>query len=1735
MEQLKILHRSRGRVKSALTRIEQTIKQRENLSYARVKAILNEIDVQAAACEKILVQIETEAAKESPEIQEKEYKDGEALWVRISELRCEAHVALTELQPNNSQDVPNVSTNDSANSLEEIMKRVFTQQEQTLQASRTKLPQLDLMTFSGNYTDWQGFKDMFEVTIHNNKSLSNVEKLQYLRSSLKGDAVSEIKNMATTSDNYETAWNKLKEQFDKKPQIATAHIERFLKQQPVKEAKISLIKQSYNVYKDSIEALEKMGEGYSGKDVWLVHLMQSSMDSETRRLWSQEVKRGDVPSIAKWFDFLRRRMDSLEVYGGTQESQASKENKGSYSKKDRNDGTIKAHHTEEAKCLKCSQAHLLFQCEKFAKLSVENKRSFVADKNVCFNCLKEGHRAKDCRSKGRCQKCHKRHNTLLHEETSSSNSTTSPAVDTHKKISDSEAESTKKDAPKDTPVSVHHVASTTKMILLPTALVNVEDASGDQQTCRVLIDQGSECTLISEACAQRLNLRRHNARLAIKGTGQANVGYTKGAIDLNVSSRYDKHQKIAVKAYILDKLTSKLPGRTITLDEMKHIEGLTLADPQFNHPAKIDIILGMEYAWEINLPDKRSAPGYPIAQLTIFGWVLGGVVTQNAEETSVQVLHTHCDIENSLKRFWEAEEELPERKILTKEEQLCEDDFVATHMRDDSGRFTVKLCFKTDRGKFGNSLPAAQARLSVMERKFKKYPEFHKQYADFMDEYISLGHMEEVPEDERIKEESYIIPHQAVVRPSSTTTKLRVVFDASSKSSSGVSLNDALAIGPQVQDDLLSIMMRFRTYKIAFQADVEKMYRQVQIAAEDQDFQRVLWRSNPQEPMKLYRLKTVTYGTASAPYLATRTLQQMAIDSKETYPEASAGIESGFYMDDLLYGTETVQESVCVSDQIKNILQGGGFMLRKWTSNAEEVLQTKAQDELATVGQDEETGVATLGMRWLPTEDVMKLELHLPQEVRTRRAFLSEAAKVYDPMGIIAPVTITFKMLFQKVWTTTKNWDDDLSEEDQKEYDVIRKEFELLKSAHVERCLPHNGAFVELHAFADASEKAFGVVIYARMLIHGDYHVCLFIAKSKVAPLKPTSIPRMELKAALLLSEVVKKIKDSFIHLEVNVTAWSDSTTVLQWLQSHPRKWQKYVAQRTAQILEVLPPHHWRYVPSKQNPADCLSRGVKPSELVSHPLWWTGPKWLSQDSSAWPENKVVVPADTGEEKIVKKMLAHTTRKCKFSLYEFLQDMSSFSKMVSIGAHLIRLSTKKEERQKGPLTVQERRNSLKRLIRDIQEECFSEEISRCRQGEPVPKGSRLVKLVPFLDDDQILRVRGRLRFANLMYDARHPIILPGGHRFTELLIEYSHKIHLHAGFNLLTSILRSEYWIVGGRNATRKVLNKCIRCFQHRPTLQSPVMANLPAVRVNQIRPFVNTGCDYAGPFEIKASNLRNSRYVKGYICLFICMTTKAVHLEAVGDLSSDGFINALKRFVARRGYCQNIYCDNGRNFVGASAATKDDEVRMRGKVSRIMAQSNIQFHFNPPYAPTFGGLWERAIGSTKYHLRRVMGDMKLTFEAFTTILCEIEACLNSRPLCAMSVEPENEEILTPGHFLIGHSLKLLPSEDKTDIPINRLQRYELIQRVVQSFWKRWKNEYLTSLQQRPKWTKDKSSLEIGDLVLIKDDNAKPGEWARGRVMECHPGKDNVTRVVTLRTADGIVKRAANKLAKLPIE
>ncbi|CAK1589478.1 unnamed protein product [Parnassius mnemosyne] len=358
--------------------------------------------------------------------------------------------------------------------------------------------------------------------------------------------------------------------------------------------------------------------------------------------------------------------------------------------------------------------------------------------------------------------------------------------------------------------------------------------------------------------------------------------------------------------------------------------------------------------------------------------------------------------------------------------------------------------------------------------------------------------------------------------------------------------------------------------------------------------------------------------------------------------------------------------------------------------------------------------------------------------------------------------------------------------------------------------------------------------------------------------------------------------------------------------------------------------------------------------------------------------------------------------------------------------------------------------------------------------------------------------------------------------------------LHAGPRLLLASIREMYWPIGGLKLAKCCYRQCYLCGRYKGRVINPLMGNLPQGRVTPGGfPFESVGVDYAGPIMSASRQGRGCKLTKVYILIFVCFATKAVHVELTGDLTSNNYLSALRRFISRRGKPKHIYSDNGTSFVGAyneiGRFIKDN----CNSLSENLAQENINFHFIPPQAPHFGGLWEAGVKSIKYHLRRILGNCNLTYEELNTVLVQIEGVLNSRPLTPLSTDPDDLLPLTPGHFLIGRPITSLPSQNYEEVPSSRLSRYQRIQQLRQHFSRRWSKEYLSELQQRSKWRSNADTLGTGDLVVLKEDNLPPLKWRLGRITAFHPGADGINRVADIRTATGIVRRPFCKICPLP--
>ena len=566
-----------------------------------------------------------------------------------------------------------------------------------------------------------------------------------------------------------------------------------------------------------------------------------------------------------------------------------------------------------------------------------------------------------------------------------------------------------------------------------------------------------------------------------------------------------------------------------------------------------------------------------------------------------------------------------------------------------------------------------------------------------------------------------------------------------------------------------------------------------------------------------------------------------------------------------------------------------------------------------------------------------------------------------------------------------------------------------------------------------------------------------------------------------------------------------------------------------------MPPNRWHHVAGSDNPADCASRGLLPLELLEYELWWTGPDWLHQDEPQWPRQPEpqTTPIPTEEREI-----SLFTSLGEQPALPILERFSSFIRLVRVTAWIFRFVSNchsGSSRAHGPLSVDELLNAERYWIAVAQQSAFKEEALLLRKGHQLDSRARLLSLHPMLDTHGLIRVGGRCGHSSLPYSRRHPLILPHSHAVTTLIIRREHLRLLHAGPTQVSSMLSRRFHILRARKAIRSVIHACVVCRRASAKPKPQMLGQLPADRLKPGFAYERVGVDYAGPVLLKRGSVRKPMITKAYISVFVCLAVKAVHLELVCDLTSEAFIGALRRFISRRGKPSLIWSDNGTNFVGAANELKAlfaflQNTELQRDISNFCSTQSIAWKFIPERAPHFGGLWEAAVKSMKLHLRKVVGENKLTFEDYSTVLAQVEACLNSRPLCPLPDSDDGIDALTPGHFLIGRPLEALPDSSFTYQPNSLLRRWQFCQLLVRQFWQRWSDEYFTILRKFTKWNRPDRNMQIGDLVCLRDEGLFPTKWPLARVIAVHPGKDGLVRVITVKTAKGIYKRPVTKAA-----
>ncbi|MBV2113425.1 MAG: aspartyl protease family protein [Candidatus Thiodiazotropha sp. (ex Ctena orbiculata)] len=1167
-------------------------------------------------------------------------------------------------------------------------------------------------------------------------------------------------------------------------------------------------------------------------------------------------------------------------------------------------------------CRYCNESHWNDECSRYPTVEARKRRI----KGSCFICLKQGHKSDECTLKKSCYYCgqmNNHHRSLCPEKFGSLQ---------HENVHLVEETPLQNDLNRTENV----LLSSSEMVLMQTSKASIKNAiSGVQGNVRILFDTGSQRTFITESLARRLGLKRGNMdeiMLVTFGSDRPQRVRTPSTtldIELNDGS------SIRVSANIVPNITGTIHRGPLQIKDLENWDFMwskySLADtlPFERESSSIELLIGSDFYLDLILPQRvEIKPGlYMLA--TKLGWMLSGRVSGGANndqsektlEPNMLVITYGSEIERETSLFTNVDKSVPTKHNIEDFWKLetigiydspvdAQDNrilrsFLET-LKYEGERYYVNWPWKDESPDLPENRELAFGRFKSLMHRMKHNSELIKQYDNIIQDQHKLGIIERIRSEPNDVIKHYI-PHHAVINPLKTTTKVRVVYDASAKAKkSHRSLNECLYRGPVMLQDLIGILLRFRLNNIAIVADIEKAFLQIGLNENAKDVTRFFWIRdincpNIENNIQVYRFCRVPFGIISSPFLLSATLNHHLDSFKSCIAE---NIRNNIYVDNVITGTDTVSAAVKFYKEAKQIFTKASMNLRDWTSNSPQVLA-----EIPVTDKAQGETMKVLGLTWSIRDDTLSLKLSNLDSVSllSKRMILKQIASVYDPLGLFNPVTLRGKLFLQNLWNKKYSWDDKLPKEEREQWNVIKGELKVLTTCKFPRHVGLNQTddiTYRLLGFCDASKQAYAAVIYLHQSTKDFCKTDIVFSKLRLAPNKEITIPRLELLAALIGTRCIQFVAAQLQLPIVQKHLWIDSQCVLSWICNNKLLTQ-FVENRVAEIKK----HNditFHYIPSKENPADIASRGVDIDSLLNSNLWWTGPEWLTQSSNTWPvwndistkdtvrqvqsEYKKLSPqintelvAGEGALKASKGNTAEGSSPFGIDIKRF-SSVTRLLRVTALVSRFINKLKKKNDHYKGQINPSELERAERQWIAYTQKSHYTTLLKAVIENKPNNLKSQLGV---YVDEKGLLRCRGRLERSDINEGSKLPLLLPKDEYFTQLIIEYIHKGCQHAGIALTLAQVRQNYWVPQGRSAVKRILKNCTVCrrWEGGP-YQMPPMPPLPRERVTESVPFSHTGIDYFGPLFTKTK----TEPQKMWVCLFTCLVTRAVHLELLSPV-----------------------------------------------------------------------------------------------------------------------------------------------------------------------------------------------------------------------------------------------------------
>lgn len=1579
-------------------------------------------------------------------------------------------------------------------------------------ASLVNLPKIELEVFDGDPLKFHSFLAIFDENVHNVVTDGRM-RLTRLLQYTTGRAKEAIRSCALQGGaaGYDRARKILLNRFGDDHIIAEHIIKRLKNGKPVKSP--TEVRQLADELVDGQATLENMGKLRQIDTHSCILDIADRLQPYMRNRWKKhalDFKRDtrEYPSFEDFVSFVSTQADEVTdpVYGiwNTKSGKLASESKKTSSSFSTD---VRRQSATQRSCIMCRGDHRLLWCPQFKGMRPADRLKYVTEKRLCENCLLGNHITSECRKPSVCSVpgCGLKHTKFVHVE----QRTAEPAAETSASV-----------------FCGNRRGDTGTSVCMPVVPVIVNG----KQTILALLDTASNTTFCTRRLIDSLGLKGLKTEYSLNTVGQEEVMRNTVMVNFDVKSVSNEQTMSFRNVYALDKIPVDNP--IVNLSNFSH-----LADLPVISNGEVDLLIGQDHAEALMPLEVRKGDAKEIfAVRTLLGWSLNGPLAslssvskkvmshfitvtemENENEGQTETIVTDCDLQDELGMSVE------DKRVL----KLWDENVKLVN-----GHYQVPIPFR-ENVCVPNNVSVAAKRLESLKSSLERKKLFQR-YDDEIVKLHEKGFAEKVPVyDINRNTGVWYLPHHAVTS-ANKPGKIRVVFDCASKYM-GQSLNEKCLCGPDLINKLQFVLLRFRNHKYAITADIEAMYHQVVVPEGQRDYLRFLWYDS-EGNVDHHRMSVHVFGgvwcSSAACYALRRTVHDFDVSD-----DVRNAVQDSFYVDDFLISVPEVEQASKVIHLTKQALMCAGFNLTKFVINDETLLnEVPEADRVAKVKNlNSDVCSKVLGVKWDVKSDSFCFEVKIETMKATRRKMLSTISSLFDPLGLVSPVLMPGKVLLQDVTRLKLAWDDTVPNPFANAWRRWVGSLHGLQHVVIPRCVipsEFEGAYAQLHHFSDASSQAYGSCTYLRSVTkEGRINVSLIYAKSRVAPIKNLSVPRLELQGAVLSARADVMLREQLQIELLESSFWVDSEIVLRYIHNESRRFQVYVANRVGEIQRLTEPRQWKHVPGDENPADVITRGIDSSELVRS-NWFTGPHFLSQYKESWEtvESQVILNDGDPEVKRVKVMLtdrSEASQTEEHPLDKLINHYSDWHRLKRALCWLLRFrrSRGKKIDVNDVISTSEMQNAELILLKHEQAKYFPDEVESLSRKKSLSKSSHIRDLLPIMDSNHLLRVGGRIKHAFLEFENKHPVILSHKSVIAGLIARDVHET-AHMGIEWSLSRLRCKYWVTRARVLLRRIKGQCIVCRKLYAAPCAQKMANLPPERLVQGgHPFSVVGTDCFGPYMVKLGRSE----VKRYGCLFTCFATRAIHIEVLDSMDTDSMINALRRFIARRGTPSKVYSDSGSNYIGCkNELSRSLNQLEKSKLHNFCLKQDIEWVFNPPCAPHWGGVFERMVQTIKRILLATMTNTRLSDEMLNTLMCEVENLINSRPITKVSNDACDPSALSPSHLLI---LRGSPSPLPGAFCVADMyrRRWKHVQHLVDVFWSRWLKEYIPMLQKASKWHEIQTNLKVNDLVLVADENTPRSLWPLGIVVDVRVSKDGLVRAVRVKTKHSELVRPVTKI------